>query len=312
MLTQERHRLRRQVLLWLIVGLFALRQLLVLTDNQRLQLRLTHRAEHDPLTSVRNRSNLQQQIDQARTWNSVVAVMFMDLDRMKEINDTFGHLMGDQLLQALAARLSNTLPADAILARFGGDEFVVVLPGHDAPAAARVAQTLLDTASQAFQIGQETSHISASLGVALAPGDAEQATAAIEHADGAMYQARQAGKGTWRFTNEQLNGLHMPQAQLEVQFRGALERGEFSMHFQPLIELSSGRVRSFEALMRWTSPVLGSVSPADFIPVAETREMMGGLGHWAMRESIRQMCAWQVTLPGVSVAHPVRPRTLRG
>jgi diguanylate cyclase (GGDEF)-like protein len=295
-----------QVLLWLIVGLFALRQLLVLTDNQRLQLRLTHRAEHDPLTGVRNRSdleaNLQQQIDQARTWNSVVAVVFMDLDRMKEINDTFGHLVGDQLLQALATRLSTTLPAGAMLARFGGDEFVAVLPGHDAPAAARVAQTLLDTAGKAFQIGPETLHVSASLGVALAPGDAEQATAAIEQADGAMYHAKQAGRGTWRFANERLNGLHMPQAQLEVQLRGALERGEFAMHFQPLVDLGSGQVRSFEALMRWNSPVLGPVSPADFIPVAETREMMGGLGHWAMRESIRQMCAWQAALPGVSVA----------
>ncbi|MBB6018723.1 putative bifunctional diguanylate cyclase/phosphodiesterase [Deinococcus radiopugnans] len=296
----------QQVLLWLIMGLFALRQLLVLTDNQRLQRQLTHRAEHDPLTGVRNRSdledNLQQQIDQARRWNSVVAVMFMDLDRMKEINDTFGHVVGDLLLQKLATRLSDALPADAVLFRFGGDEFVVVLPGHDAPAAARVAQTLLDAAGKAFQIGPETLHVSASLGVALAPGDATHATAAIEHADGAMYHAKQAGRGTWRFANERLNGLHMPQAQLEVQLRGALERGEFAMHFQPLIELSSGRVRSFEALMRWTSPVLGPVSPADFIAVAETREMMGGLGQWALRESIRQMCAWQAALPGVSVA----------
>ncbi|GGO26744.1 putative bifunctional diguanylate cyclase/phosphodiesterase [Deinococcus humi] len=296
----------QQVLLWLIVGLFALRQLLVLTDNQRLQLHLTHRAEHDPLTGVRNRSDLevdlQRQIDEARTWNSVVAVLFIDLDRMKEINDTFGHVVGDHLLQALATRLSEALPADALLFRFGGDEFVAVLPRHDAAAAARVAQTLLAAASKAFQIGPEILHVSASLGIALAPGDAEQATAAIKQADGALYRAKQAGRDTWRFASEQLNSLHMPQAQLEVQLRGALERGEFAMYFQPLIDLRSGRVRSFEALMRWNSPVLGPVSPADFIPVAETREMMGGLGHWAMRESIRQMCAWQAALPGVSVA----------
>ncbi|MDV6375175.1 putative bifunctional diguanylate cyclase/phosphodiesterase [Deinococcus arenicola] len=296
----------QQVVLWLIVALFVIRQFLVLADNQRLQLRLTHRATHDPLTGVRNRNDLeidlQQQIDEARTWDSVVAVLFMDLDRMKEVNDTFGHLVGDHLLQALTARLSDILPADAVLSRFGGDEFIVSLPKHDAPAAARMAQTLLAAASKPFQIGPEILQVSASIGVTMTPGDAESARAAIEQADGALYRAKQAGRDTWRFANERLNGLHMPQAQLEVQLRGALDRDELSMHFQPLIDLSSGRVRSFEALMRWTSPVLGSVSPADFIPVAETREMMGGLGHWAMRESIRQMCAWQSELPGVGVA----------
>ena len=296
----------QEITLWLTVGLFVVRQVLVLTDNQRLQQQLTHRAEHDPLTGVRNRSDLeaglQRQINEARARGAQVAVLFVDLDRMKEVNDTFGHPVGDRLLQAVAARLAAHLPAGAVISRFGGDEFVAALPGHPAAAAALVAQDLLDAAREPFQIGPEILHVSASIGVALAPGDAECAEAVIEQADAAMYRAKQAGKGTWRFASEQLNGLHMPQAQLEVLLRGALERGEFALHYQPLIALRTGRVSSFEALMRWTSPVLGPVSPADFIPVAETREMMGGLGRWALREAVRQMGAWQATLPGVGVA----------
>lgn len=296
----------QQAVLWLIVGLFVLRQFLVLTDNQRLHVRLTHHAEHDPLTGVRNRrdleARLQRHIDEAHTQDGTVAVLFVDLDRMKDVNDTFGHPVGDRLLRAVADRLSAHLPPGAVISRFGGDEFVVVLPEHTAREAAGVAQTLLDTVGQPFQIGPEMLNLSASIGVALVPGDAERAGAAIEQADTAMYRAKQMGKGTWRFANEQLNSLHMPQAQMEVLLRGALERGELSMHFQPLIDLRTGEVRSFEALMRWTSPELGSVSPAVFIPVAEAREMMGRIGRWALRTSIQAMCAWQAELPGVGVA----------
>ncbi|GGL93316.1 hypothetical protein GCM10010840_34190 [Deinococcus aerolatus] len=293
-------------ILWLTVVLFVVRQFLVLTDYQRLQLSLTHRAEHDPLTGVRNRDDLevrlQLQIDEAHSWNGSVAVLFVDLDRMKEINDTFGHPVGDRLLRAVADRLMAQLPPAAVISRFGGDEFVAVLPTRGAEEIAGVAQALLDTVGRPYQIGPELLHISASIGVSLAPGDAADAASAIEQADMAMYRAKQAGKGTWRFANEQLNSLHMPQARLEVLLRGALGRGEFTLAYQPLIDLGSGRVRSFEALMRWTSPELGPVSPADFIPVAETREMMGGLGRWALHESVREMCAWQAELPGVSVA----------
>ncbi len=293
-------------ILWLTVGLFVTRQLLVLADDQRLQQSLTHRAEHDPLTGVRNRDDLevrlQLQIDEAQSWNGAVAVLFVDLDRMKEINDTFGHSVGDRLLRAVADRLTAQLPPGAMISRFGGDEFVAVLPAQGAEDIAGVAQALLDTVGRPYQIGAELLNISASIGVSLAPGDAADAASAIEQADMAMYRAKQAGKGTWRFANEQLNSLHMPQARLEVLLRGALGRGEFALAYQPLIDLGSGRVRSFEALMRWTSPDLGPVSPADFIPVAETREMMGGLGRWALHESVREMCAWQADLPGVSVA----------
>ncbi|AZI44839.1 bifunctional diguanylate cyclase/phosphodiesterase (plasmid) [Deinococcus psychrotolerans] len=296
----------QQVILWLVVGLFVLRQLLTLTDNQRLHLRLTYRAEHDPLTGVRNRDdlevNLQRQIDEARSWNDGVAVLFVDLDRMKMINDTFGHPVGDQLLRAVAGRLTAQLPPGAVVSRFGGDEFVIVLSRSAAPQAAQVAQAILETVGQVFQIGSDLLHISASIGVALVPGDTDNAAEAIEKADAAMYHAKQLGKAMWRFADEQLNALHMPQARMEVLLRGALERGELSMHFQPILNLISSQVYSFEALMRWNSPVLGSVSPADFIPVAEAREMMGRLGSWALRESIRQMRAWQTELPGVGVS----------
>jgi diguanylate cyclase len=290
-----------------IVGLFMLRQVLVLTDNQRLNLRLIHRAEHDPLTGARNRSDLdgllQRQIDDAARQGRQVAVLFLDLDRMKQINDTFGHPVGDQVLREVARRLSRELRSTDELARYGGDEFVVIMPDLEGvSAAARLAQALLDTLALPFQVGDESLTLSASLGVALCPADHTLAAGALACADSAMYQAKQAGKNTWRFFSPALGRLHAPQTQLESLLRGALERGEFALHFQPLRTLASGQIDSFEALLRWTSPVIGPVAPAEFIPLAESREMMGGIGRWVLRRALRAARQWQGELSGVGVA----------
>lgn len=291
-----------------IAGLFVLRQLLVLTHNQHLQLLLTHRAEHDPLTGVRNRvdleARLQQLIDRQEPGSGAVGVMFVDLDRMKLINDTFGHPVGDLALREVAARLTAGVGHGATVSRFGGDEFVVILPDLQAPESAGLLATrLLEALGQPFRLGNETLSLTASIGVALMPDDATTAAQAIELADRAMYEAKQGGKNTWRFADVRLNARHVPQAGVEVQLRGALERGEFVLYFQPLVNLKSGAVDSFEALLRWFSPTLGQVSPATFIPIAESREMMGGIGRWVLRTAVREAQRWQTgPLPGVRVS----------
>ena len=290
-----------------IFSLFMLRQVLVLTDNQRLSLRLIHRAEHDPLTGARNRSGLdhllQRLIDSAVARGRQVAVLFIDLDRMKQINDTFGHPVGDQVLREVARRLDQERRPGDELTRYGGDEFVVIMPDlQGVNVAARMAQALLDRLALPFQIGGESLTLSASIGVALCPADQTLAAGALACADSAMYQAKQAGKNTWRFFSPALGRLHTPQTQLEGLLRGALERGEFALHFQPLRALATDRIGSFEALLRWTSPVIGPVAPDEFIPVAEAREMMGGIGSWVLRRALEAARQWQDRLPGVGVA----------
>ncbi|GGR23635.1 hypothetical protein GCM10008957_39390 [Deinococcus ruber] len=295
-------------ILVLVIGLFIIRLTVVLTHNHALQVRLAHQADHDPLTGVRNRGNLegrlQRVVESALEEDRLTAVLFVDLDRMKLVNDTFGHPVGDLVLREVAARLTAAAGPDNSVIRFGGDEFVVVLQTLQAfPDAASMAQKLLDTLVQPFQIVEETLNLTASIGVALIPNDAITATNAIERADQAMYEAKQAGKNRWRFASADLNALHVPQANIEVQLRGALERGEFVMYYQPLVDMQTGTVVGFEALLRWVSPSLGLVSPAVFVPMAEAREMMGGIGRWVLRTALREAKTWRDgDLPDVGVS----------
>ncbi|WP_161882828.1 putative bifunctional diguanylate cyclase/phosphodiesterase [Deinococcus alpinitundrae] len=291
-----------------ITALFTLRQGLVLAQNQSLQSTLAHRAEHDPLTGVRNRNNLdlrlQYLIDSNHAVHQQAAVLFVDLDRMKLINDTFGHPVGDLVLREVAARLTSDAGGANDVTRFGGDEFVMILPElQHSTEAAVMAQQILDALTQPIQVAGETVNLTASIGIALIPGDATTAAQAIEKSDTAMYEAKHDGKNSWRFADAALNSTHVPQANIEIQLRGALERGEFALHFQPLVSLDTGDVEGFEALLRWYSPVLGQVSPATFIPVAESREMMGGIGRWVLRAALKEARSWRAgALPNCHVA----------
>jgi len=296
------------VVLLLVAALFTLRQALVLAFNQHLQASLAHRAGHDSLTGVRNRNDLelrlQSLIDGNQRAEQKAAVLFVDLDRMKLINDTFGHPVGDLVLREVAARLTREVGCSNSVTRFGGDEFVIILPEIQRPTeAASTAQRLLEALTQPFQVVGETVNLTASIGIALIPGDATTAAQAIEKSDKAMYEAKQDGKNSWHFADAALNATHVPQANIEVQLRGALERGEFTLHFQPLVSLDTGAVEGFEALLRWFSPVLGQVSPVTFIPVAETREMMGGIGRWVLRTALKEAQGWRAgPLPNSHVA----------
>ncbi|MFC4454060.1 putative bifunctional diguanylate cyclase/phosphodiesterase [Deinococcus sonorensis] len=282
----------------LLTLLFVCRFLLVLLNQQR-QLQLwTFRAEHDQLTGLLGRRGLEEHLRRAIAGAQLsglpTAVLFLDLDRMKSINDTFGHPVGDAMLCEVARRLSASVPSSASAARYGGDEFVVVWPGLTSVAEVGPAvERLLSVLQQPVRVGLETLSLSASVGVAMCPDDADDSTLAIERADDAMYRAKQAGKGTWRFADDALNTALVMDLQIETHLRGALERGEFEVRYQPLMQLAEVQVFGFEALLSWHSPVLGRVSPGDFIPLAEARGTIGRLGRWVLREALGQMRRWR-------------------
>ncbi|KEF33568.1 hypothetical protein RDMS_12160 [Deinococcus sp. RL] len=286
------------VLLGSAAGLFLVRQFLLLLHNTRLQCALHYRAEHDPLTGARNREGLEEHLADvmaaARRAGGVAAVLFVALDRLKTINESFGHAVGDAALREVAARLRGVLPAGELPVRFGGDEFVLVFPQvAGAAQAAELAARVVDRVTQPLQVGPETLTVTVSVGVVLVPHDATDARQALARADAAMYRAKTEETNAWRLYDEALHQVHAPRQRLETLLRGALERGEFQLFLQPLVDLRGGGVVGFEALLRWDSPVLGRVPPSEFIPVAEAREMMGGIGRWVLREALRGAAEWR-------------------
>ncbi|MFB9993858.1 putative bifunctional diguanylate cyclase/phosphodiesterase [Deinococcus oregonensis] len=283
----------------LVLGpLFVLRQALGLLDTQRLTRLLTQQAEHDFLTGLLNRVQLEQRlqdaIDYAVQHRSSAALLFMDLDRLKMINDTYGHPVGDAVLREVAVRLSAVVAGRGTLARFGGDEFVLMLPNMGAGSELeRLTECLLSEVNLPLRVGGEQLSVTLSIGVALCPTDGATPAEAIAGADAAMYRAKRAGKGIWRYTDERLNERLQADFQMETLLRGALDRGEFELHYQPLIRLRDGTVMGFEALLRWNSPQLGRVSPSAFIPMAEERGMIGLIGYWVLEEALRQVRHWR-------------------
>ncbi|THF69733.1 EAL domain-containing protein [Deinococcus sp. Arct2-2] len=283
----------------LVLGpLFLLRQALGLLDTQRLTRLLTQQAERDFLTGLLNRvqleGRLQDAIEHAVQHRSTAALLFMDLDRLKLINDTYGHPAGDTVLREVAARLSAVVAERGTLARFGGDEFVLMLPDLDAgPELERLTERLLSEVNQPIRVGSEQLSVSLSIGVALCPADATTPTEAIAGADAAMYRAKNVGKGTWRYTDESLNERLQADLQMETLLRGALARGEFVLHYQPLVRLDDGALMGFEALLRWNSPQLGWVPPCTFIPMAEERGMIAAIGRWVLAQAADQVARWR-------------------
>jgi diguanylate cyclase (GGDEF)-like protein len=287
--------------------LVLLRQVLGLIENTRLHRRLAHQAEHDHLTGLFNRVNLQPYLAQAITdaceHGEFVAVLFLDLDRMKLINDSFGHPAGDRVLREMALRLGEALRDQDILARVGGDEFVVILTKLDhTDQAARIADRLLKIVCVPVSVQGQDVFLTASIGVSVCPRDTVDADTAMKQADIAMYQAKQQGKNTWRWFDERDTLTAVEQVRLDTHIRMALTREEFEVHYQPIVRLSDERVVGYEALLRWTSPVLGHVSPARFIPVAESHGLIEPLGQWVLQVALAQVSVWRSTgSPGIYV-----------
>lgn len=286
-------------------------------ERQQAEERVMHLANHDALTGLPNRRLLIDRLGQALALahreNHQVAVLFMDLDRFKTINDSLGHMKGDALLQNVARRLSETLREGDTVSRLGGDEFVIVLPSLDQPKAAeKVALKLVDALAPPIDLGGQELRVSASIGISLFPEDGRDTETLLRNADSAMYHAKDMGRNNYQFFMEQMNVAAAERLRLENDLHRALERHEFELHFQPRVSVANGLACGIEALIRWRHPERGLVLPEHFIPVAEDTGLIVPIGEWVINEACRQGTAWCAAgLPKLPVAVNLSPRQFR-
>jgi diguanylate cyclase (GGDEF)-like protein len=262
-----------------------------------LTIKLAHQAQHDALTGLPNRllfqDRLGQALAQARRERTQVAVLYMDLDRFKHINDTLGHSAGDALLRQVAERLAGCIRDFDTLARLGGDEFTVVLGGlAESGDAMRAGRTLVEAMRRPFQTDGRELYVSVSLGISIFPADGEDAETLMAHADVAMYRAKDMGRDTFQWFSPEMNALARERLELEGELRRALAAGQLDLHYQPQCD-ANGRIVGVEALMRWHHPVLGHVPPARFIPMAEECGLIVSIGEWALRRACAQAVVWR-------------------
>jgi diguanylate cyclase (GGDEF)-like protein/PAS domain S-box-containing protein len=288
-----------------------------ITERKRYEEQLEFQANHDGLTGLPNRNLLVDRISQALSYASryrqQAAVLFVDLDHFKFINDSLGHDAGDRLLKIAAERIRQCVRAIDTVARQGGDEFVVVLPdltkGEDAADLARRIQYGI---GQPFAINGHDLVVTCSTGISIYPKDGEDAQTLLKNADAAMYRAKEQGRNNFQFYTGEMNDSVVARMTMEKHLRLALERDEFVLHYQPQVDLATGRITGMESLIRWQSPELGPVPPVRFIPLAEETGLIVPIGEWVLRTSCRQNKAWQdAGLPPLVVAVNLSPRQFR-
>jgi diguanylate cyclase (GGDEF)-like protein len=272
-----------------------------ISERKEAAERIAHLAFHDALTGLPNRAvfadHLERTVARAGESADPVAVLCVDLDGFKAVNDVYGHPAGDALLIAAAQRLRSAVRGHELVARLGGDEFAVVQSGGEQPGhAGLLAQRIVEALSEPFAIGHDTVRISASVGVALFPADAADPESLIKNADMALYRAKAEGRGTARFYEAAMDEALRQRRQLEADLRQAMGRGELSVHYQPLAELESGSILGFEALLRWNHALLGAIGPATFIPLAEESGFILRLGEWVLREACTEAARWTPAL----------------
>jgi diguanylate cyclase (GGDEF)-like protein len=273
-----------------------------------LAVQMTHSAEHDYLTGLPNRMLLNDRISQAIVLAprhmKHVALLFLDLDGFKHINDSLGHPTGDKLLQSISERLIDCVRASDTVSRQGGDEFVVLLSEvEQSEDPAITARRMLEAVAQPHSIDHHDLHVTASIGVSVYPDDGLDAETLIKNADTAMYQAKENGRQGYQFFKPAMNARAVERQSIEEGLRRALERQEFELHYQPKVNLTTGAITGAEALIRWLHPTRGLVSPMDFIPVAEDCGLILSIGAWVLREACKQAQAWKdVGLPTMTMA----------
>jgi len=279
----------------------ALKMLGVLQDitaRKESEERTRFLADHDELTGLPNRSlfkqSLAQGIQRAERSGKFLSVLFLDLDRFKNINDSLGHETGDEVLRAVAERLSGCVRQVDVVARFGGDEFAVLIEGLTAEdQAGAVARKIIDALAKPLVLAGRQYRLGASIGISSYPSDGRDVLSLQKNADIAMYRAKEEGRGTFQFYSEQLNTHSIQRLEFESNLNGALSNREFVLYYQPKVELASGRIAGVEALIRWVSPQFGFVSPADFIAIAEETGLIVPMGRWVVQTACAQNRAWQ-------------------
>lgn len=287
-----------------------------ITSIKEAQDRLEYTAHHDALTGLPNRLLFRDRMEQAlavsRRLGTSVALLFVDLDRFKVINDTLGHEAGDLLLQEVARRLVGCMREEDAVARTGGDEFVVIQKGLAHPEdAALLATRILEEAGRPFSLAGHEIVTSLSIGISLCPQDGDDAGALLKNADAAMYRAKEKGRNGYQYYSNEMTAAGVERLQLESDLRLALQRDELRVHYQPQVDLATGRIVGAEALVRWQHATRGMVPPAVFIPMAEDSGMIGRIGEWVLNTACRDARAWQLQgLPPLRVAVNVSGRQL--
>ncbi|THF61298.1 putative bifunctional diguanylate cyclase/phosphodiesterase [Pseudothauera rhizosphaerae] len=269
-----------------------------ISERKRAEEIITFQAYHDQLTRLPNRvlfrDRLELAVAQAQRRAGMLAVMFIDVDRFKLVNDTYGHAAGDALLRNLAERLGTALRRGDTLARLGGDEFTILLPDISRPEDAETtARKILDTLARPFALPSGEFRATVSIGISIYPRDGKSAEELTKHADVAMYKVKRSGKNGFRFFDAELNAHHRQRVTLENDLHNALERNEFELHFQPQVSMAGRRVVGMEALLRWNHPLHGQIGPAVFIPVAEEMGLITDISRWVLDRSCHQLMRWR-------------------
>jgi diguanylate cyclase (GGDEF)-like protein len=280
-----------------------------ITERKRAEAQLAYNAFHDGLTGLPNRVLFLDRLNQvvgriARAPSTTCAVLFLDLDRFKTVNDSLGHAVGDQLLVEVAQRLRANVRAGDTVARFGGDEFAILLESvHARRRAADVARRILAALKQPFLLAGQEIVSGASIGIALVPPGEPEVGELLQDADIAMYQAKRSGGGAYRIADPAMHAAATVRLQLESDLRRAVEHGAFILHYQPKMTMDGQRVVGVEALVRWNHPTRDLVAPGEFIPLAEEIGLIVPLGEWVLRQACQQIRAWQVAGLNVPSVH---------
>ena len=281
-------------------------QLMDITERKQVEEQLLHGSLHDPLTDLPNRTLLMERLELShkrtkRHQNYLFALLFIDLDRFKVINDSLGHQVGDQLLVAVARKLEKLVRPTDTVARLGGDEFIILLEGiQSINDAIRIAQRLSYELKLPLQLKEREVFTNASIGIALSSSEYSRGADLLRDADIAMYRAKEKGKGRYEVFDSVMYTQALKQLQIENDLRQALERQELKLYYQPIFCLSTNKLTGFEALVRWHHPQRGVVSPADFIPIAEDTGLIVPIGEWVLHEACQQMNVWQAQFPSAT------------
>ena len=295
-----------------------------ITQHKQDQEHIQQLAHFDALTGLPNRILLNDRISHALSMaqrnHTQLAVMFLDLDHFKNVNDSLGHRIGDALLVQVAKRLSSVIREEDTVSRFGGDEFILMFQDINTDGAAHVARKLLESIAQSYQIEQHDLVITSSIGIAMFPADGDNFESLSKCADVAMYRAKHDGRNNYRFFTQEMQAYSARRLKLETALHHALERDQLCLHYQPQMSLANGRIIGAEALLRWQHPELGMVSPSEFIPIAEDSGLILSIGEWVLRTAVHQMKSWMdssmapmiiaVNLSAVQFRHPDLPELI--